>query len=53
VTVRARLLPVPIHLDLANYGTDSAVRAVFHTWVQELWQQKDALITQLQQEKSR
>jgi 1-acyl-sn-glycerol-3-phosphate acyltransferase len=53
VTVRARLLPVPDHLDLANYGTDSAVRAVFHTWVQELWQQKDALITQLQQEKSR
>ena len=53
VTVRARLLPVPDHLDLANYGTDSTVRAVFHTWVQELWQQKDALITQLQQEKSR
>ena len=47
VIVRARLLPLPTHLDLAKYSTDSTVRAVFHTWVQEVWQEKDTLITSL------
>jgi hypothetical protein len=50
VTVRARLLPLPTHLDLSQYSSDSTVRAVFHTWVQEIWQEKDALVTQLLQE---
>ena len=47
VIVRARLLPLPTHLDLSSYSTDANVRTAFHAWVQELWQQKDERITQL------
>ncbi len=47
VIVRARLLPLPTHLDLSRYSADPAVRVVFHTWVQQHWQEKDALITEL------
>ena len=47
VTVRARMLPLPSHLDLSNYSTEASVRVVFHTWVQQTWQEKDALITTL------
>ena len=53
VTVRARLLPVPRDLALDRYGSDPAVRAAFHTWVQQLWQDKDALITRIQREQAR
>jgi 1-acyl-sn-glycerol-3-phosphate acyltransferase len=47
VTVRARLLPLPRHVDLGRYDSDPAVRAAFHAWVQQTWQEKDALITEL------
>ncbi len=47
VVVRARLLPIPKHLDLNSYQSSSTARAAFHTWVQQIWQEKDALITEL------
>jgi len=49
VVVRARLLPIPGQLLNADYSGDAAVRAAFQAWVQELWREKDAQITQLQQ----
>ena len=47
VTVRARLLPIPAHLVGADYSGDAAVRAAFQAWVQQLWREKDAQITEL------
>ena len=45
--VRARLLPIPRHLVGANYSGDANVRASYQAWVQQLWREKDALITEL------
>lgn len=47
VTVRMRRLPVPAHLLGADYGGDAAVREAFSLWVQQLWRDKDAQISQL------
>ena len=47
VVVRARLLPIPRHLVGANYSGDANVRASYQAWVQQLWREKDALITEL------
>ena len=47
VTVRARLLPIPAHLVNADYSGDAAVRAAFQAWVQQLWREKEAQITEL------
>ncbi len=47
VIVRARLLPIPRHLINADYAGDPAVRAAFQAWVQQLWQEKDAQMTEL------
>ncbi len=47
VVVRARLLPIPPHLIGADYGGDAKVRAQFQAWVQQLWSEKDTLITEL------
>ena len=47
VVVRARLLPIPRHLINADYAGDPAVRAAFQSWVQELWRDKDARITEV------
>jgi 1-acyl-sn-glycerol-3-phosphate acyltransferase len=47
VIVRARLLPIPRNLMNADYTGDAAVRAAFQAWVQELWREKDAQITEL------
>jgi 1-acyl-sn-glycerol-3-phosphate acyltransferase len=47
VIVRARLLPIPRHLINADYSGDAAVRAAFQAWVQNLWREKDARITEL------
>ena len=52
VSVRARRIEVPRHLNLAQYSSDPAVRAVFHAWVHSLWEHKDALITQVLQEQA-
>jgi 1-acyl-sn-glycerol-3-phosphate acyltransferase len=47
VIVRARLLPIPRHLVGADYSGDAEVRAQYQAWVQQLWREKDALITEL------
>ncbi len=47
VVVRARVLPIPSHLINVDYGGDAESRQRFAAWVQQLWQEKDALITDL------
>jgi 1-acyl-sn-glycerol-3-phosphate acyltransferase len=47
VIVRARLLPVPIHLAQSDYANDPAARAAYQAWVQQIWREKDRLITEL------
>lgn len=47
VVVRVRRLPVPLELLAGDYSADPAVRAGFQKWVQQLWLDKDAQITEL------
>ncbi len=47
VILRARLLPIPRHLVGADYSGDAEVRAQYQAWVQQLWREKDAQITEL------
>ena len=47
VVVRVRSLPVPQHLLHGDYGQDAAFREAFSQWVQQLWRDKDDLITKL------
>jgi len=47
VVVRVQTLPVPIHLIPADYNTDPKVREAFSTWVNQLWQDKDAQIAEI------
>jgi len=47
VVVRARLLPIPRHLVGADYSGSAEVRAQYQAWVQQLWRDKDAQITEL------
>ena len=47
VVVRVRSLPVPQHLLQGDYGQDAAFREAFAQWVQQLWRDKDDLITTL------
>ena len=47
VVVRVRSLPVPQHLLQGDYGQDAAFREAFAQWVQQLWRDKDDLITKL------
>ncbi|MEO7939122.1 MAG: acyltransferase [Burkholderiaceae bacterium] len=47
VIVRARVLPIPTHLVNVDYGGDPDGRLQFQAWVQQLWQEKDDLITEL------
>jgi hypothetical protein len=47
VIVRVQILPVPEHLMHSDYSGDPEVRAAFQCWVQQLWQDKDAQISQL------
>lgn len=49
VVVRTRAIPVPEHLRNGDYSNDAAFRARFATWVNQLWAEKDALLTQLSQ----
>ncbi len=45
--VRARLLPVPTHLAQADYANDTATRASYQAWVQQMWREKDEQIAEL------
>jgi 1-acyl-sn-glycerol-3-phosphate acyltransferase len=47
VIVRVRSLPVPQHLLQGDYASDPAVRVAYQQWGQQLWQQKDAQISEL------
>ncbi len=47
VIVRARVLPIAEQLRHLDYGSDPEGRAQFQAWVQQLWQEKDALIARL------
>lgn len=47
VIVRGRLLPVPRQLVGADYSGDATVRAAFQSWVQQLWDEKDAEMSEL------
>jgi hypothetical protein len=38
---------VPQHLLHGDYGQDAAFREAFSQWVQQLWRDKDALISTL------
>jgi 1-acyl-sn-glycerol-3-phosphate acyltransferase len=53
VTVRVRSLPIPPTLLQGDYGNDPAFREAFSTWVQQLWQDKDAQIAALLAQQSR
>ena len=47
VTVRVRSLPIPAHLRQGDYAQDPEFREAFANWVQQLWAQKDAKISDL------
>ena len=47
VVVRARLLPIPAQLVRADYTASAETRAAFQAWVQQVWREKDAQITEL------
>ena len=47
VVVRVRRLPIPQHLLQGDYANDPALREAFGQWVQQLWRDKDAQITEI------
>lgn len=53
VTVRARILPVPMHILSRNLQEDEQARAEFRNWVNEIWAYKDQQIEELRNEMSR
>ena len=42
--------PIPERFSRGDYENDAAFRAEFQEWVNQLWQEKDALITAIKQE---
>jgi 1-acyl-sn-glycerol-3-phosphate acyltransferase len=49
IVVRARALPIPDSLCEGDYDQDAAFRSRLHTWLAELWSDKDELIGSLLQ----
>jgi len=47
IIVRVQQREIPLALCQGDYGGDSAFRASFHTWLEQLWQEKDVLIGEL------
>ena len=47
VTLRVHRLPIPAHLIGGDYANDPAFREAFSQWVQQLWRDKDAQISDL------
>ena len=47
VTVRARQVPIPLDLRGGDYARDPKYRKAFQRWLQEIWREKDATITDL------
>lgn len=52
VCVHVRQLPIPAEFLGGDYENDAEFRARFQRWMNELWEQKDALIMRLQAEAS-
>ncbi|HWY24327.1 MAG TPA: acyltransferase [Nevskia sp.] len=50
IKARARVLPVPPELMHGDYQDDEAFRERFQTWVNALWERKDAELTRLKSE---
>ncbi|QPF74016.1 acyltransferase [Roseateles sp. DAIF2] len=50
VILRLRELPIPPALCEGDYGGDSAFRAEFHRWLEQLWREKDRQIESLLQQ---
>lgn len=49
--LRARTLPIPMEFSTSDYETDKAFRTRFHRWLAGIWEEKDALIESILQEK--
>lgn len=49
IRVHVRELPIPADM-LGNYSDDAEFRARFQLWVNQIWQEKDALLMQMQAE---
>jgi 1-acyl-sn-glycerol-3-phosphate acyltransferase len=50
VVVHFEELPIPAEFICANYDKDPVYRQHFQTWVNQLWQDKDALLERLHQQ---
>lgn len=50
VVVRARTISVPVAQQTGDYGTDAEFRAGFSAWVAGIWQEKEALMSDLEAE---
>ena len=50
LTVQIVERPIPEQFGRGDYENDAAFRAEFQEWVNQLWQEKDALITSIKQE---
>lgn len=46
IRIHVRQLPIP-HEMLGNYGDDAEFRGRFQAWVNQIWQEKDALLGQM------
>ncbi len=53
IVVRMTRIELPDHLLAGNYQSSTEYRKVFHKWVSELWQEKDAQLAELTQQSQR
>jgi 1-acyl-sn-glycerol-3-phosphate acyltransferase len=49
IRIHVRQLPIPAEL-IGDYGQDAAFRLGFQLWVNQLWQEKDALLQAMEEE---
>jgi 1-acyl-sn-glycerol-3-phosphate acyltransferase len=47
IIVRAREVTIPDHLRGRNFRTDRAFRAELERWIEQIWSEKDALVSRL------
>jgi hypothetical protein len=52
IRVRVRQLPIPADLIGHDYENDAQFRARFQAWINALWVEKDALIADLQRQRT-
>lgn len=46
IVVRVKEEPIPVHFTQKDYNNDDAFRQEFQQWTHQLWQEKDALLTE-------